>query len=678
MKSYNIPVEGMTCASCVTRVEKIISKQEGIKNVAVNFAKESVSFESENEAELNAIAAAIEEYGYKLILEDVEKSSSAKYLPHKIEKDEFYEALKKDFYLALILTLPVFLISMFMEYEFFHSAWPFTYDYTNKILLILTTPVIFISGKRFFTVFIKNVRYFTFEMNSLVAIGTASAYGYSVLAALFPFEFSLDGKIPHVYFETAGVIVTLILMGKMLEHRAKRKTNDAVKKLIELQAKTARILSNGIEKEILLEQLAKDLIVVIRPGEKIPADGILVSGASSVDESMITGESLPVEKQIGSKVIGGTINKTGSFNFRVMEAGDKSILAQIIRLVEQAQASKPPIQKLVDKVSAVFVPSVIVIALLTFFGWLFLGTQNNFISALVNFVAVLIVACPCALGLATPTAIIVGTGLCAANGILIRDGESLESAEKISAIVFDKTGTLTEGKPTLTKVVCLDILENNLVQAAASLEKKSEHPLADAIVEYARDKNITLVEPESFKSITGFGIRGVISGKTVLAGNRKLMEEYEININDESISELVSSVLETTVIYIAIDGILKGLLCVEDKLKQTSKEAVEILEQMSIKTIMLTGDNKFTAGAIAEKTGLSNFYAEVLPYEKAEIIKKLQTQSEFVAMVGDGINDAPALAQANVGIAIGTGTDVAIETAQITLVKGDLRTVAKA
>lgn len=678
MKSYTFPVEGMTCASCVTRVERIIGKLDGVKNVAVNLAKENVTFQSEDEPDLSAIAAAVEEFGYKIKLEDEVKSKSANNVTAQNEKDDFYQTVKRDFYLALTLTFPVFMISMLMDYDFFHHNWPFSEDYTHKILLILTTPVIFISGKRFFTVFIKNVKHFSFEMNSLVAIGTSAAYGYSVLATLFPIEFSINDTLPHVYFETAGVIITLILMGKLLEHRAKRKTNDAVKKLIELKPKTARVIQNGIEKEILLDQLEKDTIVVIRPGEKIPADGVLISGSSSIDESMITGESLPVEKQTGSKVIGGTINKNGSFNFRVTEVGDNTILAQIIRLVEQAQSLKPPIQKLVDKVAAVFVPAVIVVAILTFVGWLLFGNQNNFITALINFVAVLIVACPCALGLATPTAIIVGTGLGASNGILIRDGESLESAEKISTIVFDKTGTLTEGKPAVSKVISFDFPENDLLEIAGSLELKSEHPLAAAIVEYAKIKNITLVEPESFLSVTGFGLTGVVNSKSVIIGNRKLMDEYAVKYKDELISRIVTAANGQTIIYVSVEGNLVGLLLIEDQLKNTSIEAIDILKQMKIKTVMLTGDNKLTAQEIAEKTGLSDFHAEVLPNEKAEIVKQLQSQSEFVAMVGDGINDAPALAQANVGIAIGTGTDVAIETAQITLVKGDLRSVAKA
>ncbi len=440
MKKINVPVEGMTCASCVTRVEKIIGGFEGVKNVSVNLATEHVTFELEHDnVNLDSIAKAVEDYGYKLkINSDTEKDfKQAIHVNPLPEKDEYYDQIKKDFLLALILTLPVFIVSMLIDYSFFQNIWSFSADTTHKILLILTTPIIFISGKRFYKIFWINLKHFSFEMNSLVAIGTGAAYGYSVIATLFPEAVSFHGESPHVYFETAGVIITLILMGKLLEHGAKQKTNSAIKKLIELRPKTANVLINNKETAVNISDLKVGNVVVIKPGEKIPTDGIIIWGNSSVDESMITGESLPVEKIIDSKVIGGTINKNGSFNFEVTEIGDNTVLAQIIRLVEQAQASKPPIQKLVDRISSVFVPVVIIIALITFLVWLFIGGHNSFSQALVNFVAVLIIACPCALGLATPTAIIVGSGLGASNGILIRNGESLEFAQNISTIIFD-------------------------------------------------------------------------------------------------------------------------------------------------------------------------------------------------------------------------------------------------
>ena len=450
MEKINLPIEGMTCASCVTRVEKIIGGFENVNNVSVNLATERVSFEIERgNISLDAIAKAVEEYGYKLKLDPNAQNDSQHLIQNslELEKDEYYEHIKKDFLFALILTLPLFIISMLINYSFFQSIWRFSTDTTHKILLILTTPIIFISGKRFYKIFWVNLKHFSFEMNSLVAIGTGAAYGYSIIATLFPSVVSIHDELPHVYFETAGVIITLILMGKLLEHRAKQKTNSAIKKLIELKPKTANVLIDNKETIVNISDLIVGNVVIIKPGEKIPTDGIIIWGSSSVDESMITGESLPVEKIINSKVIGGTINKNGSFNFQVTEIGDNTVLAQIIRLVELAQASKPPIQKLVDKIASVFVPVVIIIALITFLVWLLIGGHNSFSQALVNFVAVLIIACPCALGLATPTAIIVGSGLGASNGILIRNGENLELAKNISTIIFDKTGTITEGKP---------------------------------------------------------------------------------------------------------------------------------------------------------------------------------------------------------------------------------------
>lgn len=681
MKQINLPVEGMTCASCVTRVEKIISKFDGVKNVNVNLATERVSFDVENDNfNLDSIAEAVQDYGYKLKVESTAdlKLQSGSGESSVSEKDEYFEEIKKDFLLALILTLPVFAISMLMDYSFFKNVWPFSTDYTHKILLILITPVIFISGKRFYKIFWTNLKHFSAEMNSLVAIGTGAAYGYSAAATLFPEVVSIHGELPHVYFETAGVIITLILMGKLLEHNAKRKTNTAIKKLIELKPKSARILIGGKETEIKISDLQVGNIVVIKPGEKIPSDGIIVWGSSAIDEAMITGESIPTEKIIGSKVISGTINKNGAFNFRVTEVGDNTVLAQIIRLVEQAQSSKPPIQKLVDKIAAVFVPVVVLIAFITFIIWLFIGGHNSFSVALINFVAVLIIACPCALGLATPTAIIVGSGLGASNGILIRNGESLEIAQKITTVIFDKTGTLTEGKPAVSEIAPLNIFEDELLQLSASLESKSGHPLATAIVEAAKSKNISLLQPESFQNLSGFGLTGIVNGHALLVGNLNLMSEYSIKteIVKEQFDKLTTG--GRTVICIAIDGELKGMIAVEDKLKESSVRAIKELNEMKIKTVMLTGDNYKTAEAIAKKVGISEYRAEVLPEGKADIVKEFQSKGEVVAMVGDGINDSPALAQADVGIAIGTGTDVAIETAQITLVQGNLLGVSKA
>ncbi len=680
MKNFDLPVEGMTCASCVTRVEKIIGKFDGVKNVSVNLATERVSFETENDnVKLNEIAAAVHEYGYKLKTDHAEqKLEDTKHDHLHEENEESYNILKKEFFIALILTLPIFLISMLMDYHFFHGIWPLNHDETRKLLLILTTPVIFISGKRFFIIFWNNLKHFSAEMNSLVAIGTGAAYGYSVLVTLFPEIVIKDGSEPHVYFETSVVIITLILMGKLLEHRAKRKTNSAIKKLIELQPKTALIIDNNVERVISISELKTGDIVIIKPGEKIPADGIIINGNSTVDESMITGESIPVEKIVNDKIIGGTINKNGSFNFRVTETGDNSVLGQIIKFVERAQASKPPIQKLVDKIASVFVPIVILVAIITFIGWMIFSPDHSFATALINFVAVLIIACPCALGLATPTAIIVGTGLGASNGVLIRNGESIELAHKISSIIFDKTGTITEGKPAVSEIHTFGIDEDELLKIAASLESKSEHPLASAIVDKAKSQNLEIVNPETFQNYSGSGIIGMVSSKTVIIGKLNFMKEFSVDISDvENLYEEISS-KGKTVITVAIENKISGLIAIEDKVRKTSAEAISKLDKLGIKTVMLTGDNYKTAESIAHEVGIKDFKAEVFPEDKAKIVKEFQDKGMIVGMVGDGINDAPALAQADVGIAVGTGTDVAIESAQITLVKGDLNGVVKA
>jgi Cu+-exporting ATPase len=674
---HDLKVEGMTCASCVARVEKIISKFDGIKNVSVNLATEKVSFETDYEnRNLSDIADAIKDYGYKLNLDQKANADENIFLDE--EKDPFYSQLKFEFVFSLTLTIPIFFISMLIEFDFFTNLWWLNNNQTRNLLLILTTPVIFISGKRFFKIFWNNLLHFSAEMNSLVAIGTGAAYGYSVFATLFPELIPTSSSKIHVYFETAAVIITLILMGRILEHRAKNKTAGAIKKLLELKPKFANILVNGHELQKEVSALSIDDIVVIKPGEKIPADGIIVYGSSSVDESMLTGESIPVDKEVNFEVMGGTINKNGSFNFKVKKVGDNSVLGQIIKLVKNAQSTKPPIQKLVDKIASVFVPIVIVIALITFISWLIFSPINSFSIALINFVAVLIIACPCALGLATPTAIMVGTGLGASNGILIRNGESIELAHKIDTVVIDKTGTITEGKPVVSQIVTFDYDEGELIKYAASLESKSEHPLAYAVVEKAKSLEIDFIEPTSFQSHSGFGISGMVNNKYVLVGKKGFLKNMSIKteIADETFKLFSSQ--GKTVIYIALNEELKGLIIIEDKLKESSAAAIDKLTKMNIHTVMLTGDNINAANSIAAEVGISEFRADVYPQDKSEIVKQYQSQGKIIGMVGDGINDAPALAQADVGIAIGTGTDAAIESSQITLVKGDLRGVVKA
>ena len=680
-KKISAPVEGMTCASCVARVEKAISKVEGIKNVTVNFASEKASFEyNPKEVDLKEIEKIVEDAGYTINLTDInpegKKPDNTK--NYEEQHSDYEKRLKKDFIFALVLTIPIVIISMGISFVKFREIIPLSIDQFNKILLVLTIPVIFIPGKRFFEIFWNNLKHFSADMNSLVAVGTGAAFLFSLIITLFPSLILKPGDQPHVYFDTAVVIITLILMGRWLESKAKSKANTAIKKLMGLKPKTALVKRAQKEIEIKIDELQKGDIVIIKPGGKIPADGKIVLGSSVLDESMITGESRPIEKKSGDHVIGGTINKTGSFEFEITEIGDNSVLGQIIKMVEEAQGSKAPIQNLADKVASIFVPAVIGAAILTFMLWMIFGGSNVVNSAVINFVAVLIIACPCALGLATPTALMVGTGKGAQLGILIKNGSSLELAHKIKTVIFDKTGTITEGEPAVTEIFTNDISEIELLLLTASAEKKSEHPIAESILKYAKNKEIDLIEPESFSSITGQGITAVIDGKSIVIGNKKLMDDYSTNaeIFKNEIIQLSQS--GKTIVYINIDGKLKGLIGIEDPIKIDSEEAIKELKEMGIKTIMITGDNYSTAKSIATRIGIDLFEAEVMPDNKANAIKKYQENNQIVAMVGDGINDAPALAQSDVGIAIGSGTDIAMETGSIVLISGNLNGVVGA
>lgn len=673
-KKYNLTVEGMTCASCVARVEKIISKAGNVKSVSVNLASEKVSFETEqNSIDLNLIAKWLEEYGYKLRIE--EKSNLA-VEDNDQDKDEFYNLLKKDFALALGLTIPIFLISMSMDFEWFDRIWFMSKEQTQKLLLILTTPVMFVSGRRFFSIAWNNIKHLSAEMNTLVAIGTSAAYGFSTFITLF--SELLHHHQGHVYFETAAVIITLILMGRILEHRAKRKSSSAIRELIKLQPKTARILIDGNEREVNINELHVGQTVIVRPGEKIPADGIILDGNSTIDESMLTGESIPVEKTKGDKVFAATINYSGSFTFRITETESETVLGQIIKLVEEAQGSKAPIQKLVDKIASIFVPAVILIAVITFLFWLIFYPELGISNALIQFIAVLIVACPCALGLATPTAIMVSSGLGAKHGILIRDGETLERASKIIRVLFDKTGTITEGTPSVTDIISFFEDENFLIKITASAEIKSEHPIAKTIVKLAESKKIILNHCESFQNYSGFGISAIIENKTLLVGNEKLMKEFSVQISDKInlIQKLENE--GKTCVLISFDNQLIGIIAVADKIKLSSKIAITNLIKMGIKPTIVSGDNPKIVEIVAKEISVAEFYSQLLPAAKLEKIKTYQSNGEVVAMVGDGINDSPSLQQADVGIAIGSGTDIAIESSGITLVKGDLLGVVKA
>jgi len=694
-----LPVEGMTCASCVLRVEKALKKVEGVSEANVNLATEKVSLSfDESKTNFEQLEKAVDEAGYKLILPEVQITNGYEFTKEKqtftphianptsqisnrqppTSQELHFAQLKKEFLFSAVLTVPIMLVSMFAMSSWFMESFPISMETTNKLLLIATTLVMFVSGKRFFSIAFKLAKHFSADMNTLVAVGTGTAYVYSTIAVLFPQWLSISNASEHVYFDTAATIITLILFGRMLEAKAKSKTSDAIKKLVGLQPKNAKVLRNNVEIEIPISDVQVNDVVIVRPGEKIPVDGIITKGFSTIDESMLTGESIPIEKNVSAKVIGGTINKNGSFEFRTTAVGKETMIAQIIKLVEDAQGSKAPIQQLADKIASVFVPIVISIAILTFVIWFVVG-DLGFGGAMLNFIAVLIIACPCALGLATPTAIMVGTGVGASNGILIKNAESLERLHKVQTIVFDKTGTITEGKPSVTDVIVLNgFEESDLLRKVASLENKSEHPLAKAIVDFAKKKNIPFCEIENFQSQTGFGVTGIVEGNAIAIGNISLMKEFSTDISQTEILAEKFSHEGKTPIFVNVNGMLAGIIAVADTIQSTAKEAISLLKKMNIEVIMITGDNKQTANAIAQLVGIENVLAEVLPQEKSEKIKQLQSSGKIVAMVGDGINDAPALAQADVGIAIGTGTDVAIETADITLMKQDLRGVVQA
>lgn len=671
------PVEGMTCASCVARVEKSIRKVTGVRNVSVNLATEKALIEFDSASfDLDEVVKNVEDAGYKI---DLRKQLDQSFHGNKKQTEnttEVHTTLQKDFVFALVLSIPIVILNMGLMWNKLPQFIPITLSDINKVLLILTTPVIFISGKRFFKAFLSNLKHFSADMNTLVAVGTGSAYLYSTIITLFPNYFSISNQSTHVYFDTAAVINTLILMGKWLESKAKSKTGSTIKKLLDLKPEFAVIKRNGSEIKVPLNEIINGDIVLLKPGSKIPADGIVTLGNSVVDESMITGESVPIEKSIGAKVIGGTININGFIEFEVTAVGDNSLLGQIIKMVEEAQGSKAPIQNLADKVASIFVPVVIAISIVTFLAWIISGATFN--TSLINFVAVLIIACPCALGLATPTAIIVGTGKAAQLGILIKDGESLEIAHKISTIIFDKTGTLTEGKPILTNIRSNQIEEEKLLQLTASVENKSEHPFAISIVQTAEMRKIPLLPSEFVTNTIGKGTLGKVDDHKIAIGNLDFMNEQTVEINSllSSVDNNFDSV--GTTIYVAIDKKLKGLLKFEDKIRPDSFPAIKKLKALGIKTVMLTGDNEKNAQHIANTVGIDEFESEVLPNRKADVVKKFQKENEIVAMVGDGINDSPALAQSDIGIALGTGTDIAIESSSIIIIRNDLNAIVTA
>jgi Cu+-exporting ATPase len=676
-----LPVQGMTCASCVNKVEKALRSLNGVVQASVNFATERASVEYIPQVvTIRDFKRVVQEAGYQVL--EVKVGDSTLREEDIVEKERLareaeLSRLKWKFITGVILLAPILVL---MYGASLLEGWVGLSKRMNFFIqFLLATPVQFWAGWQFYVGFWKAAKHKTSDMNTLIAVGTSAAYLYSLIVTFGSHLIMVRGLMVDVYFDTSAAIIVLILVGRFLEARAKGRTSEAIKKLIGLQPKTARVIRIGNEIDIPVEEVTLGDIVFVRPGEKIPVDGIVREGYSSVDESMVTGESLPVDKKTGDTVIGATINKTGAFKFEATKVGKDTVLAQIIRLVQEAQGSKPPIARMVDVIASYFVPVVIAIAIVTFLVWYFFGPHPALTYAFLNFVAVLIIACPCALGLATPTSIMVGTGKGAENGILIRGAEALETAHQLSTIVLDKTGTLTRGEPSVTDIIESEkFSRKEILTLAASAEKGSEHPLGEAIVKKAKEENLPLLDPRDFQAIEGHGIEATIDSRRVLLGNLRLMEERKINLNGFSArAEQLSSEGKTSM-FLAVDGIAMGMIAVADTLKENSKGAVEALHRMGLEVVMLTGDNQRTARAIAQQIGIDRVMAEVLPGLKAEEVKRLQAEGKKVGMVGDGINDAPALAQADVGIALGTGTDVAMESSDITLIGGDLKGVVTA
>lgn len=748
-KELTLPITGMTCANCVATVERNLKKLDGVSFASVNLASEraSVSFDPAR-VDAEALIERVRRAGYDVALGEADlalrrlsdandasrlentlrdldgvaevavnlasESARVQYIPTVISQADIrrhaqaagFELLaaesgvedverqareheiqhqKRLLITGIALALPVFILSMLRDFNLLPAVIQGA-GWLNWLLFALATPVQFYVGWQYYDGAYKALRNRSANMDVLIALGSSAAYFYSI-----PVLFGLiDG---HVYFETSSVIITLIVLGKFLEARAKGRTSEAIKKLLNLQAKTARIVRDGQEQDVPVAEVRVGDLVIVKPGEKIPVDGVVVEGRSTIDESMLTGESMPVEKTPGDQVVGATVNKLGRLKFEALKVGRDTALAQIVRLVEEAQGSKAPIQKLADQVSAVFVPAVILIAALTFLGWYFIapapsGDESVFTRALINMVAVLVIACPCAMGLATPTAVMVGTGRGANLGILFKSSESLERAGSLSSVILDKTGTITRGQPTVTDIELTGWKggQDELLRLVASAERASEHPLGDAIVAAASERSIQLQDPGSFEAVAGQGIRADVDGHALLIGTSRLLESNGIPLDGTvSLMDVIQAEAKTAV-AVAVDGKSVGVLGIADTLKDGSSQAIQELQAMGLKVGMITGDNLATARAIAEKVGLNMtssdgqtlVYAEVLPGEKAQVVKDMQAAGLVVAMVGDGINDAPALAQADVGIAIGTGTDIAIAAAPITLLSGDLRGVPRA
>ena len=671
IKDYSFKVKGMSCSSCANRLERLVQKLEGVEAASVNFATEKLTVKLNADViGYNQLKEATQSAGFELLTDEEIKQQPTK------EVSEAHRLFKR-FMISLIFSVPLLIISMghMVGLPLPHMIDPMRNPLNfGLIQLVLTLPVVF-TGYKFYQVGIKNLVQLSPNMDSLVAIGTLTAFLYS-LFGIYQISQGDAHYAMHLYFESAAVILTLITLGKYLEAVSKGKTSQAIKALMGLAPKTATVERKGVELEVPIEEVMVGDLVLVKPGEKLPVDGEVVEGMTAIDESMLTGESIPVEKTVGSQVIGASLNKTGFIKYKATRVGRDTALSQIVKLVEDAQGSKAPIAKMADIISAYFVPIVMGLAVISSLLWKVSGESD--VVALSIFISLLVIACPCALGLATPTAIMVGTGKGAEYGVLIKGGEALEMTHRLQTFVFDKTGTITEGKPKVTDVLALSLSEEQLLSYAASAEKASEHPLGEAIVREAQDRGYALCELESFHAMIGRGIEGVILGQKLLIGNLKLMVEHQIDVSSlqEKTDELAYE--GKTPMYMAIDGELAGVIAVADTVKESSKKAIETLHQMGIQVAMITGDNQKTADAIARQVGIDLVLAEVLPADKANEVKKLQQSGRKVGMVGDGINDAPALAQADIGIAIGSGTDVAIESADIVLMKSDLMDVSTA
>ncbi|MDH4162024.1 MAG: heavy metal translocating P-type ATPase [Nitrospirota bacterium] len=740
-KKTVIPVKGMTCVNCAAAIQKDISRLAGVMNANVNFANEKAVVEFDPASVgLPKFIATINELGYKAVTETVTipvidldatrvpeleqiaagidgviksrvnagaGSVDIEYVPGQISLRDIRRTIQKEGFrlfeqaegrsaldiekearerelseLKTKLVISGVLAGLVMIGSM-QDMFPVISFLPRRtmwfVLLALTAPVQFWAGRHFYQNAWASLKHGSSNMNTLVVVGTSAAFGYSAVLTFFPDLLGHTAGHGGVYYDTSATIITLILFGKFMEARAKSRAGEAIKKLMGLQPRTARVLREGAERDIPIEEVEAGDLIIVRPGEKVPVDGVIRSGSSSLDESMLTGESLPVDKRAGDTVIGATLNKTGSFTFEATKVGMDTMLSQIIRMVQEAQGSKAPIQRLADYISSIFVPTVIGISIVTFLAWYFLGpVENRFTMALVNFIAVLIIACPCAMGLATPTAIMVGTGKGAEHGILFKNAESLERAQKIDTIVLDKTGTLTRGEPKVTDIVHSGFDEREILSLAASAEKGSEHPLGEAIVRGAVERGISPDSADEFEALPGHGIRAMVRGKEIVLGNEKLFSDRGMDLGTlRTDGEQLSSQGKTPM-FLAIDNRPVGIIAVADTVKEHSREAVARLKEMGLEVVMLTGDNRRTAEAIAKELNIDRVLAEVLPQDKMDNVKKLQAEGRVVAMVGDGINDAPALTQADVGIAIGTGTDVAIEASDVTLIKDDLRAVADA